>query len=671
MAIRPQEVNIKPLGLLGWLAFPVAIALARKRGRQLLKYRLELRQKAIETRRAHQWQAKRLQPEGDNYAKIIQTTLARLDMYHRPTSEHDGIEARERPKKVQYVQFEKMLITPEVAYFKLRTRRMGLFQYKNALPYGVRVLDIINDQTLEELSYACHRKVGMIDRDYRRGVWLCVYRTQAYDRLPELVTFLEVQEHYPTAKIDKLPLILGVGEDRVVHQVFLDDHPHVLVAGASGGGKSNMINNWLCQIIRYCDPKNVELRLVDLKNTEFPWYEDAPHVASVITEAEAALELFHDLMDEIKRRQALMKKRARKLSEWNQIQGVEHLPRIVCVIDEFAELMVGYGSKFGKEIEGICSRITSVGRSAGVHLIACTQRPAVDTIPNSMKVNMDLIVSAPVQNADQSRVIVGSAAAAELPNVPGRMLAIVQRNAIQLQTPLVTNDNVVMSVRIARGKAEGVIKFDHILQKIEVLPEGLDRWLLVNRAGRLRFARELLELGISQSMFSAYASQRVAARLAQKRAESFYLNQAATPIEPELAPVQESPGVEVPKPVYFVPPDHWLVEPSTVFLLPEKAGGLPDIQAVEPSTVEATLEPVEASTDASNTIKRFLFERCSLKETGQTKSSVLYAQFCGWCSQKSISAFEQRDFVNQLKEAGYTLAKRRDANYWLKIEVKQ
>ena len=670
-----QEIQIKPLGSVEALLYPVLHTLAGQQAKHRLVYRMELRKKAIEDARAHAWQAKRLRPEGDNYASIIQTTLARLDMYHRPANESDGIEQRERPKKIQHVQFEQMLISPEVALFKLKTRKMGIFKYKNALPYGVRVLDIINPDTLEELSYACRRKVGVINRDYRRGVWLCVYRTQAYDRLPELVTFLEVQEHYPMHRINKLPLILGVGEDRVVQVVDLDDHPHVLVAGASGGGKSNMINNWLCQIIRYADPNNVELRLVDLKNTEFPWYEEAPHVKVVVTEAEQALELFHDLMDEIKRRQALMKKRARKLSEWNALQGVEHLPRIVCVIDEFAELMVGYGTKFGREIEGICSRITSVGRSAGVHLIACTQRPSVDTIPNSMKVNMDLIISAPTQNADQSRVIVGNADAAELPNVPGRMLAIAQRTRAQIQTPLVTNDNVTMSVRIACGKQAGVITFDHILHDIKIDPAGLDQWLLTHRAGLLRYARELLDLGISQAMFGDYARQRVTAKLAQKRDASFYLSQAPAPVEPELAPVQEPPGEdhagyspgEVPKPVYVVPSDHWLMSGETVLAIPATTG-------IEADITPVSREPVRidyANVSPETLLTRFINEACNLRENTQTKSSVLFQHYCVWCAQNGIQAVDTKRFTGSLKEAGYSHVAKRDAKYWIGIEVKQ
>jgi len=532
----------RALSVLEMLALPL-LRITQSGRRAELELSAELTRRAA-TQRANESELKKeLLKEAKLYEKIVITRWAALGAYHRPRTVYDGPETRHKEKKVQRVQFEYVGVTPESIFFKILTRRraglMGLFGAQNALPADVRVFDLISEETLNELSYACHRRVRAINEDPRYGVWVVVDRLAGMDGLPNKVPFTGMLEHYPVEDVEKAPIILGVGKHRQIQTVYLSDHPHVLIAGSSGGGKSNMVNNIISQLMWFIEPSAIKFTLIDLKRMEFGMYTGSPHLTGpVIFTAEDAITALTDLITEVLRRADLLSGKAKELSVWNRKFPDQRMPRLVVVIDEFAELMLASGRQTSKTIEDLVTRLVNLGRAVGVHAIICTQRPAVAVLPNSIKINMPLIISGRTQSASQSAVIVDNADAANLPLDPkGRMIYLSGSNRQEIQTPFIEDDDVKMAVRIATGRAAKVIRlsgYDPV-----IVPETLTEWINTNAEGWLngKTAHRLHDFAITDSMFKVYGDELTAAGKTEKILKLWRIRQPK--VRPVLPPVIE------------------------------------------------------------------------------------------------------------------------------------
>jgi hypothetical protein len=303
-------------------------------------------------------------------------------------------------------------------------------------------------------------------------------------------------------------LFLGYGERRTPHFVDLDDNPHLLIAGATRSGKSNMANNLICSLLLFTDPDELKFIFVDLKRVEFNFYKKAPHnYSAVISEAEAAIEVLHELLVEMDRRTRLMADReVKNLGSWNRQFPNERMPRIVLVIDEFAALRYHNNKKgIADPASTLVTNITNLGRAVGIHLWVCTQYPVKEVIGNSVRVNMPLIISGRVENWVQSNVILGNDAAAYLPKIPGRMVYKSGLDQFEIQTPFVEDDDVRWTVGIARGKYEGLLSLDN--DAPQIIHEHLAKYI-GDRGGALsdHTGQQLKQLGIP---FDAYKRFRV------------------------------------------------------------------------------------------------------------------------------------------------------------------
>jgi predicted transcriptional regulator len=379
-------------------------------------------------------------------------------------------------------------------------------------------------------------------------VWVVVDRLAGMDGLPNRVPFTAMLEHYPIVDIEKAPLILGVGKHRQIQTVYLADHPHVLIAGSSGGGKSNMVNNIISQLMWFIEPDAIKFTLIDLKRMEFGLYTGSPHLSGpVIFTAEDAIKALDELIVEVLRRADLLSGKAKELSVWNKRFPDQRMPRLVVVIDEFAELMLASGSKTAKIIEDSVTRLVNLGRAVGVHAIICTQRPAVSVLPNSIKINMPLIISGRVQSGAQSKVIVDNDDAASLPLDPkGRMLYLSGSARQEIQTPFIDDDEVKTAVRIANGRAAKVIRlsgYDPV-----IVPEKLTEWINANAFGWLNgaTAAKLRDFAITAAMFKTYGDELTAAGQTKKFSKVWRIKQPKW-VEPPAVAVQAAP-VEIEPP---------------------------------------------------------------------------------------------------------------------------
>jgi len=212
----------------------------------------------------------------------------------------------------------------------------------------------------------------------------------------------------------KTKLTLPLGRDVSGKPVVadLEDMPHLLVAGATGSGKSVAINSFLTAFLYQNSPKDLKMILIDPKRVELTSYNSIPHLLTpVIQDPEKAAISLRWAVSEMTRRYAeLSAHRVRNIFEFNDLPDVNNLPRIVIVIDELADLMM----VAGKEVEASICRIAQLARAVGIHLIIATQRPSVNVITGLIKANIPARISFSVSSQIDSRTILDGMGAEDL-----------------------------------------------------------------------------------------------------------------------------------------------------------------------------------------------------------------------------------------------------------------
>ena len=233
----------------------------------------------------------------------------------------------------------------------------------------------------------------------------------------EMVKFKEliVSSAFEKAK-SKLTLCLG--KDIVGNPVMaaLDKMPHLLIAGATGSGKSVALNAMICSFLYKSTPEDVRLIIVDPKRIELSIYGGIPHlITPVVTDAKKATSALFWAVREMERRYELLsEKQARNINQYNskieKDDENEHLPYIVIVIDELADLMM----VASRDVEVALTRLAQMARAAGIHLILATQRPSVDVLTGIIKANFPTRLSFQVSSKTDSRTIIDANGAENL-----------------------------------------------------------------------------------------------------------------------------------------------------------------------------------------------------------------------------------------------------------------
>ena len=203
-----------------------------------------------------------------------------------------------------------------------------------------------------------------------------------------------------------LPIILG--EDSYGDPVYTDltTLPHLLVAGTTGSGKSVFLNSVILTLLALKKPGEVKMIMIDPKQVEFNDYEDAPHLLRPIAyNVEEAIELLTDTVDMMECRfEEFMEVKARKLSEYIEITG-NHIPYILFIVDEYADLILMGTSKEKREVERNMARIAQKARAVGIHMIAATQKPIREVVTPLLKANLPARIAFRVASGSDSRII--------------------------------------------------------------------------------------------------------------------------------------------------------------------------------------------------------------------------------------------------------------------------
>jgi S-DNA-T family DNA segregation ATPase FtsK/SpoIIIE len=208
-------------------------------------------------------------------------------------------------------------------------------------------------------------------------------------------------------------LTVALGKDIAGKPVVADlaEMPHLLIAGATGSGKSVCINTIITSILYKASPNEVKLLLIDPKVVELTTYNGIPHlIAPVVTDAKKAASALNWMVSEMERRYKLFAKEGvREINRFNEVSQ-EKLPKVLVIIDELADLMM----VSPREVEESICRLAQMARAAGIHLVVATQRPSVDVITGLIKANIPSRISFAVSSQVDSRTILDMAGAEKL-----------------------------------------------------------------------------------------------------------------------------------------------------------------------------------------------------------------------------------------------------------------
>lgn len=214
------------------------------------------------------------------------------------------------------------------------------------------------------------------------------------------------------------PLTLALGRDVAGEPFFvaLDSMPHLLVAGATGAGKSVTLNVFITTLLYLNSPRNLRFILIDPKRVEFSMYEGIPHLlAPVVVDTKKAMGVLKWAIGEMEHRYEMLEAAGvRDIKGYNEKAKKDrdfmHLPYLVIIIDEMADLM----AKYKREVEGSIVRLAQMARAVGIHLIASTQRPSTDVVTGLIKANITTRVALKVASQIDSRTIIDQGGAEKL-----------------------------------------------------------------------------------------------------------------------------------------------------------------------------------------------------------------------------------------------------------------
>ncbi len=276
----------------------------------------------------------------------------------------------------------------------------------------------------------------------------------------------------PRFRDNKSKLFVCLGVDVAGNPVYFDipDMPHLLVAGATGMGKSVCINSIIMSILYRAKPDEVKLIMIDPKKIELAPYKDIPHLSvPIVTDPRKAAGSLNWAVVEMEKRYTLMQEvgDSRNIEEYNSmIEGDperEKLPYIVIIIDEFADLIMSSPD----EVETSICRLAQKARAAGIYLIIGTQRPTVNVITGLIKANVPSRIAFTVQSQIDSRTIIDTAGAEKLCGRGDMLFAPVKAlKPIRVQGTFVDRTEVAAVCSFVRNIAKATYN-EEVIKQIE------------------------------------------------------------------------------------------------------------------------------------------------------------------------------------------------------------
>lgn len=332
------------------------------------------------------------------------------------------------------------------------------------------------------------------------------------NRRPEIVTEKALlTSQVFTSNNDPLLVPLGLDVSGQPVGASISKMPHALVAGATGSGKSVLLNAWICSWLFRTKPEDLRMILVDPKRVELSVYNGIPHLLTeVIVEPEKIISALKWTVKEMENRyKQFAAVGARNIESYNEIAAtnpeLEKKPFIVFVIDELADLMIFAPG----EAEELITRIAQLARATGIHLVLATQRPSVDVITGLMKANIPTRVAFNVSSMIDSRVIIDMPGAEKLLG-RGDMLYLPPDKAkpVRIQGPYITEKEVVNLVKFLKSQSPEIHYTEEVTEQAVTVRSGVGGTQVINGGEQDSLFNQALEIIMQQEKASASLLQR-------------------------------------------------------------------------------------------------------------------------------------------------------------------
>ena len=332
------------------------------------------------------------------------------------------------------------------------------------------------------------------------------------------VSMREIMEAIPR-KLDDSKLLAPLGRDIMgnVKYVEVDKTPHMLVAGATGSGKSVCINNIIVSVLMRATPDEVKMVLVDPKKVEFNVYDGIPHLLTpVVTDPKKASAALQKIVDEMENRYEIFKdSQTKNITTYNEYVekrlkkdpniDLKRMPYILVVIDELADLML----VAAKQVEESIMRITQLARAAGIHLIVATQRPSADIITGIIKANIPTRLSFAVSSSIDSRTILDTMGAEKLLGKGDMLYKPMDNNTpTRIQGSYISDDEIKRVVDFIKRTSHSPRYDEKYLNLEKVSDEKFDSKKEEISKEKDVLYNEILEYAITKGVISASLIQR-------------------------------------------------------------------------------------------------------------------------------------------------------------------
>jgi len=343
-------------------------------------------------------------------------------------------------------------------------------QYEMELKSGTKVSKVLSIQ--KELALALAARDVRIQAPIPGKSTIGV---ELPNKKQSLVGLREILEMTPNNYINS-KLLVGLGKDIMGKPMYaeINNTPHLLVAGATGSGKSICINSIIASILMRSTPQEVKLVLVDPKKVELNVFNGIPHLLSpVVDDPKKASIVLRKIVSEMENRYDLFSEsKTKNIAGYNsylanknktlpESEQIAMLPYIVVIIDELADLML----IAAKEVEDSIMRITQMARAAGIHLIVATQRPSTDVITGVVKANIPSRISFAVSSSIDSRTILDASGAEKLLGKGDMLFSPMGENhPIRIQGAYISEKEIkdIVDFVIAEQKASYDDKFTNL-----------------------------------------------------------------------------------------------------------------------------------------------------------------------------------------------------------------
>lgn len=301
----------------------------------------------------------------------------------------------------------------------------------------------------------------------------------------EKISVVTLREVIDTKKFreSKSDLTIGLGKDIAGNIVIADlsKMPHLLIAGATGSGKSVCINTLIVSLLYKASPDKVKMILIDPKVVELNIYNGIPHLLTpVVTDPKKAAGVLNWAVNEMTERyKAFAENNVRDIDGYNKIHGIDTMPKIVVIVDELSDLMMVSPA----EVEEYICRLAQMARAAGIYLVIATQRPSVDVITGVIKANIPSRISFAVSSQIDSRTILDMSGAEKLLG-KGDMLyyPIGESKPIRVQGAFISDKEVEEIVNFLKSNANEPKYEEIIVESKSTLNKEIEEDELMNDA---------------------------------------------------------------------------------------------------------------------------------------------------------------------------------------------